>query len=41
MKKLTCHCGQIEAEINTLDKLNKFLDAIVRFAKEREQLCLW
>jgi len=25
MKKLTCHCGEVEAEINILDKLEKVL----------------
>ena len=25
MKKLTCHCGAVEGEINTLDKLEKVL----------------
>ena len=31
----------IEAEIKIMAKLKNFKDAIVQFAKEKEQLCLW
>ena len=34
MKKIKCHCGAVEAEVN-ITKLEK-LDVIAQFAKERE-----
>ena len=34
MKKLICHCGAIEAEIN-IESFEKLLDAIAQFVKER------
>jgi hypothetical protein len=40
MKKLKCHCGAIEAEINYL-KFRKILRCNCSFVKEKEQLCLW
>ena len=36
MKKLKCHCGLIEAEIN-IDKIDKFCDVIAQYVKGREQ----
>ena len=41
MKKLKCHCGEIEAEINAPDNLEKKKGVTARFVKEKEQLCLW
>ena len=36
MKKLTCHCGGVEAEVNYQKKvLKSLLDAIAQFAKEK------
>ena len=35
MKKIKCHCGAVEAEVN-ITKLEKKLDVIAQFAKERE-----
>ena len=34
MKKLTCHCGAVEAEIK-MYKLEKFCDVIALSAKEK------
>ena len=35
MKKLKCHCGKIEAEIN-IKKIEKTIEAVIApFAKER------
>ena len=34
-KKLTCHCGDVEAEINITQDLEKLIDAIAQFAKEK------
>lgn len=39
MKKLKCHCGHEEAEINLPNGLRKLLGATVQFEKEKEQLC--
>ena len=51
MKKLRCHCGEVEAEINLDGDLAKVLqcncsickrkNAIVLCAKEKEQSCPW
>ena len=41
MKKLTCHCGSVEAEININGDLEKMLNVIVQFANVRERLCRW
>ena len=35
MKKLTCHCGQVEAEIFTSEKLDKILRCNCSFCKRR------
>ena len=36
MKKLTCHCGGVEAEVKLPEKgLKSLLDATVQFAKEK------
>ena len=40
MKKLTCHCGAIEARVSISDRLETFLDAIAQFVKEKELSCL-
>ena len=37
MKKLTCHCGEVEAEINVPDNLEKVLKCNALFVKEKEQ----
>ena len=37
MKKLTCHCGQIEIEVNLRDGLTNLKDVIAQFVKERVQ----
>ena len=37
MRKLTCHCGAIEIEINLKDGLTNLKNAIVRCAREKEQ----
>ena len=37
MKKLTCHCDAVEAEINISGDLEKLLSAIVLFVKEKVQ----
>ena len=39
MKKLSCHCGQVQIEIN-VENFENYCDAIVQFAKEKVQLCL-
>ena len=39
MKKLVCHCGAVEAEINLDGDLAKVINAIVLFVKEKEQSC--
>ena len=41
MKKLICHCGEVEAEINLDGDLAKVLNVIVLFVKEKERLCQW
>ena len=35
MKKLNCHCGSVEAEINISNKLEKLSGAIALFVKEK------
>ena len=35
MKKLTCHCGEVEAEVNLPEKLEKVLRCNVQFVKEK------
>ena len=35
MKKLICHCGEVEAEINTPDKLEKFLKCNCSICKRK------
>ena len=39
--KLTCHCDQVEAEINISEKLDKKLRCNCSICKEKEQLCQW
>ena len=41
MKKLICHCGEVEAEINLDGDLEKTLRCNCSICKEKEQLCLW
>jgi len=41
MKKLKCHCGEVEAEINVPDNLEKVLKCNCSICKRKEQLCLW
>ena len=36
MKKLKCHCGLVEAEIN-IDNFGKILDVIAQFVNVRAQ----
>ena len=36
MKKLSCHCGKVEAEINISNNFEKFLDVIAQYVKEKE-----
>ena len=35
MKKLKCHCGQVEAEINAPDNLKKFLKCNCSICKRK------
>ena len=41
MKKLKCHCGEVEAEINVPDNLVKVLQCNCSICKEKMQLCRW
>ena len=41
MKKLTCHCGEVEAEINLDGNLQKVLQCNCSICKRKMQLCLW
>ena len=41
MKKLVCHCGAVEAEINLDGDLSKVINVIVLYVKEKVQLCRW
>ena len=40
MKKLKCHCGQVQAEIETKN-FKKILRCNCSICKEKEQLCPW
>ena len=37
MKKLTCHCGAVEAEVNVPEKFEK--DEVQLFNMQKKRLC--
>jgi hypothetical protein len=41
MKKLKCHCGSVEAEINVDGDLEKIVKCNCSLCKRRGQLCRW